>query len=75
MIGCTCTLSEILPVQLQYVATNARQIRWFGGYSHQNMRLLAYVCEVMAKLATTICRALVALNSTFRFIPFISTIS
>ena len=39
------------------------------------MRLLVYVCEVAAKLATTICPVIVALNSTFRFIPFISTIS
>ena len=60
---------------LQYVATNARRIRWFGSYRHQNMILLAYVFDVVAKLATTICRALVALNSTLRFIPFISIIS
>ena len=39
------------------------------------MRLLAYVCDVVAKLATTISRAQVAINGTLRFIPLISTIS
>ena len=57
MIGCTCTLSAILPILLQYVATNARQFRWFGGYRHHNLSSSG------------------SLYITFRFIPFISTIS
>ena len=61
----TCTIT----VCSQQCSTNPL-VWWL-----QPPKYSAYVCEVVAKLATTICRALVALNGTFGFIPFISTIS